>query len=342
MGSLTFVSLGHRTGPRIAGCVVSFASMMGVGIAYAHALYTMSLPRSLFLVLVAVNGICTGVCQSLGASLSGDFQGAPSAFLLGQSASLFVAVPIRMGVELVALPVASEACLAVTLVLCFLICAIGALLKVSMLESDSGVLGDTLGLSLCDCACERGGKPKEDVLRRLKGLIGNCIAAIVPCAIWLFLFSSIPYMAEGLCGTAVSCSSSLAPLMISAANVASVLGRTIGLPMRGASLGSLIGESMILSIVGFLAISSCVSGWPVSFRVTEPTVVGLVVVGMLSCWCNLALMRNDHNGQKSCGDSIIAPRPVTTQVMWLAMQVGSIAGTLCASFWWAHIVSYTE
>ena len=46
----------------------------------------------------------------------------------------------------------------------------------------------------------------------------------------------------------------------------------------------------------------------------------------LTGWSNFLLMRNDHSAQQTCGHSILLPCHVSTEIMWLSIQVGLPAG----------------
>lgn len=282
----------------------------------------------MFLVAVAFNGICTGMSQNLGASLAGEFEGASKAFLLGESLSPLVAVGISAVVG--AFPVSLFAAGAFTLVAvqAFLFGAVLSLTKLSRLRPQPLGYPDTIGRCIAT-----GGPAQEYAVRRMAALLGNFTIAMIACAMWLFFVYSAPFISVALCRGDHSCQRSLPKLMLSISNVAAVLGRLLGFRMSGGKLCCLLFESVALCATGSTIIIACVEAWPVASFFASPAVVACMASGLLTLWPNVALMRNDHNAQQSCTHSLIAPCSVTTQVMWLAIQTGSILGSVLASYW---------
>jgi hypothetical protein len=333
MACLTLLPFGQTTRLRIGVTLVAVFMMMmlATGLAWAliqTALHQQYFPQWAFLTAVALNGVCTGASQNLAASLSGEFDSAPRALLLGEAMSPLAAVVISTSVAY--LPLSSQfTASAVTLLVMqiFLVGAIWSLLKLRSLTPKVLPFPDTIGRCMSD-----GGSAQEYAYRRISELVGNSAVAIVCCAIWVFLLCSTPFIADGLCGGNDDCRSSLPKIMISVANVTAVSGRFLAFNMDGAKLWCLLTDCSVLCITGLVSVAACVKGL-VATDTASPLVVGVSLSGVLTLWCNLSLMRNDHNAQFSCKHSILMPCPVTTQAIWLAIQTGSIGGTVLARYW---------
>lgn len=326
----TVAPLGRSIRFRANICTASVVTMALIGVGFAIAIHARALEKTYFLAAVAVNGICTGAAQNMAASLSGDFPGAPAAFLLGESYAPLVTVVISLVVMKFDLDAYTAAAVKLLLSEVFMIAAVVALCRLRSTKPKRNTIQcDTFGRCLTF-----GGEAKEYAFRRLADLFGNCIVAFVACLIWVFLLCSSTFMSSGLCGDDSSCTALLPTLMISAANFAAVGGRMIGLKRKHASLRCIMLESLLLCGLGVWLIRASVSSQLLEvFAFASPIKIGLVVAFALTLWSNYTLMCNDHNAQDGCGHSIIAPCPLTTQIMWVAIQSGSLTGTLLATRW---------
>merc|ERR1719203_252106 len=81
-------------------CMSGFAVMTALAFLFHQLLSQKQAKAELFLAVVVVNGVCTGMTQNLAASLSGNFDAAPKALLLGESLAPFVGVSLSMLVRL--------------------------------------------------------------------------------------------------------------------------------------------------------------------------------------------------------------------------------------------------
>lgn len=332
MIAFTVLPLARHYTSRLRVCMGGFAVMMALGAGFTVAFQYRELPAVAFLLAVAVNGICTGTVQSLAASLSGSYPHAPGALLLGESCASMVAVATSLVVRSFGLEVFTESAVCLVAAQTFLLAALLALAALSGMAPTTTMDADTLG------ACLTGTNPeyKEYAIRRLGELVGNSVVAFVACMMWVFLLCSTPFMATGLCGSDEECAGALPALVISAANLSAVLGRCLGLRLRNSSAAGLLAEAALLAGGGLAAVRLCVlSAAPAGglWAFVGPARIGASIGVAITVWSNCLLMRNDHNAQAGCGHSVLAPCPVTTQVTWIAIQLGSIAGTLLAGLW---------
>lgn len=81
----------------------------------------------------------------------------------------------------------------------------------------------------------------------------------------------------------------------------------------------------MLLAFGMLVIFACIQGHLLAQSRPAALAMGLSISGGITAWCNFLLMRNDHSGQQSCGHSVLLPCHVTTELMWLAIQLGRSA-----------------
>jgi len=324
--AMVLLTFGQRLVPqmdvrsRLTLCAASFVVMLGLGMALASMLHDADAPEHIFLTLVALNGLCTGMAQNLAASLSTMFEGASGALLFGESMSPLVAVAIAACAESLGQVASLTLLLAEGFVL-------GALLAIAWVARAKAAAPSAS--SAGQCLCE-GGEAREYVLHRFSQLLGNTAVAFFACCIWVFLLCSSPFISEGLCrGSACS---NLPSRMISVANVAATLGRFLGLKVNGRSwLPALVLESLMLLGFGMLVIFASAFAELPAMSFQAALAVALCISGGLTLWSNFLLMRNDHSAQSTCGHSVLLPCHVTTEIMWLSIQVGSITGTRFAA-----------
>eukprot|EP00927_Polykrikos_kofoidii_P025988 TRINITY_DN23245_c0_g1_i1.p1 TRINITY_DN23245_c0_g1~~TRINITY_DN23245_c0_g1_i1.p1 ORF type:complete len:418 (-),score=40.53 TRINITY_DN23245_c0_g1_i1:232-1428(-) len=293
-----------------------------------------SIPFHVFLLLVAANGFCTGTAQSLGASLSGSFEGAAAALLLGESCAPPITVAINVLWMLAAVQNSrTAAAAAFCTVEVVLFAAIVLLWRLSQTPPTAfGSDCDTTG------SCQRaGGLARDYTLRRLSELVRNALVASTACMIWVSILCSAPFISAGLCAGDEHCTASTPALMLSSANFAAFGGRMLGMRFQGAKTGTfgltvLFLEALLLMFLGFGAVWLVIERPPAKL-LAQPTFAAVSGSVFFTLWCNFLLMRNHHSAQASCGHSIAAPCPITSQIMWLSIQVGFILGTFMAGLW---------
>jgi len=161
-------------------------------------------------------------------------------------------------------------------------------------------------------------------------LLCNSIVALLACSIWVFLLCSSPFMAAGICED-TKCAEILPQRMISTANLAATLGRFLGLKVaKTPYMLLLVAESLTLAGSGVAVILASVAS-VATLPMGMALVSGLSMAGGITLWSNFLLMRNDHSAQAACNHSVYMPCHITTEIMWLAIQVGSICGTFGAA-----------
>eukprot|EP00913_Durusdinium_trenchii_P007090 g6668.t1 len=176
-----------------------------------------------------------------------------------------------------------------------------------------------------------GGSAREYVLHRIGQLFCNSVVAFFACFVWVFLLCASPYVAGGLCFD-LGCGPWLPKAMISAANMAATGGRLVGLKAGTKPwLPALVLESLMLLCLGLFVLFACMGAHLPAVSLPTAVARGLTISAGLTGWSNFLLMRNDHSAQQSCGHSILLPCHVSTEIMWLSIQVGSIAGTSFAA-----------
>jgi len=315
---------------RLFLCACSLLSMImfSLGFVFASTVYHVEGAKEVFLLIVGLNGLCTGMSQNLAASISTISPGASGALLFGESMSPLVAVAICTLTELSRCSSVEQA--AAWTLLQAQIFVIAAFVACIFLWY-SGAVNGTAAPTIVECVIE-GGEAREYVLHRVAQLICNAVVAFCCCCAWVFLLCSSPFIAEGLCGSNELCSTLLPQRMISISNMAATFGRLMGLKVGTQPwLPSLVVEGLMLLCFVLLITFACIGGRLVEASFTTALAMGLSIFGGLTLWSNFLLMRNDHSAQRSCGHSIILPCHVTTEVMWLAIQLGSIAGTCLAA-----------
>merc|ERR1711933_667853 len=106
------------------------------------------------------------------------------------------------------------------------------------------------------------------------------------------------------------------------ANVAALSGRLTGLNSKGPAIMRLVVESLMLLVMGVFtaweAVTSRVIGSEFPFTAFN---LAISFMAFFVFWSNFLLMRNDHSAQSSCCHSVMLPCPVTTQIMWLSIQL---------------------
>lgn len=316
---------------RLILCACSYLVMIGLGLVLAQMLRAGEPAEELFLILVAINGLCTGLVQNVAASLSTSVPGASSALLFGESLSPLLAVSIAIMAETLMskggvadLHEASfYTIVTAEIFVCIAIVGVAfAWRSDSLSNPEHGTIADAL---------ETGGYREEYFWERMHVLFCNSCVALLACCAWVFLLCASPFIAEGLCQEA-GCAEILPQRMISIANIAATLGRFLALKVSHApGAPMLVLESLSLLALGLLIVLPCVWHWVPEMPFSEALVTGLPIAGGITLWSNSLLMRNDHSSQAACGHSIYAPCPVTTEITWLSLQVGSISGTLLAA-----------
>jgi len=311
--------------PRLVVCGIGFVAMAILAVIFQVVFDQQEVAQEVFLAMVALTGMSTGITQNLAASISGSFIGAPRKLLLGESMSPLVAAGTSIGLR------AFCHCCGITIIetttlyasCLFLLLSVLALCSLWGATPTNPNLCDTIDNCITNTPATRQYK-----WRRVGETVGNSMVAMLACCTWVALLCSTPFLAEALCGSDSTCTSELPPVAISAANAAAALGRAVGLRCENGSRLWLLCESALLFVAGMYAIRACASGQvPLSGGVLPPFWFGVLLVTALTLWSNFVLMRNDHNAQHSSRHCPSLPSPVTTQIMWLAIQVGSIAGT---------------
>lgn len=332
------------------------------------ALKEESVSASVLLPLVAVNGAATGLIQSLGASLSGLFdpysfaRGAGSMQLSGASFGVFLPtltqlalVPLevrctdRESSERLARIGALTSCLLATVV-CFLAYWGVGILQASKVWcavlSQAELNGSEPRPPMGSLACRN---PSVDTIGKcfytrsfafVRTRVHLLRVVIVSQVVIEFSFVSLILYASHLhVKGGHFWEQFLATILLIVSNCGNFLGRiggtTLGLgEKRGTDLFGKVGRGVVLVV---LVVAAPVP-WAASrlyaqfldqgvLHALEPTTVVLVFI-VATVLSGLSLISLSQLSQSLCGYSMDTPCEITAQLVWLAVTVGALTGTV--------------
>jgi|EP00927_Polykrikos_kofoidii_P038370 hypothetical protein len=315
-------------GFRVQACVLANIVMMIVGSSLSWGSFEKAHNQAHFLAAVSLNGICTGIAQNMAASISGSYPGGAGALLLGESLAPAVTVVIHVLVSTLGLSTPAATAVSLCIAQFVLLAAVVCLFRLRSI-SPTEPAKDTLV-----ACCDGGDATEELAMKRLAELMGNSLVAFLACFMWCFVLCSSPYIADGLCSGDANCKAQLPTTMLGMANIAAVGGRALGM-IRTKSTTTrirLLFQTLLQGVAGFALVWFCVKGSGEA-AVMFPFVIGITVSVSLTVYSNVLLMWNDQNAQASCCHSGMAPCALTTQLLWLAIQTGSIGGTFVSRIW---------
>ena len=337
-------------------CDAAILCMMAIGAVLISCLHMRWLPLPLFCTLVACNGLCTGIVQIFGASLSGLFSAlspsVPTALLVGEAASPLAATLISLLVGQMALGAYEATILSLCSPLAFLVLGVVALRVPVRVSAESNAQVKPLHR-----ARSTGGDPNQMVMAhpnemlwvkrqtsrteriwaRVVTLTSNALAVFIATGAWCYALCVFPHVATALCvrepgGSA--CVGTLTQRMIAASNVAAFAGRIAGGAISRVHLTTLVLEAFCLATFGglwagaaqgnlpsLLAQPLSVLVWP------APLAFGVAGSGAISLWANALLARLSLEAQSRCNHSNLSPCPFTMQISFASLQLGALGGT---------------
>jgi hypothetical protein len=320
-----------------AGC---YALMVAVGAALVYCLHTENLPRATFVALVAADGVLTGLVQLQVSGLAGFLsicQDCPdestevdlgSALLVGEAASPLVTTAIYSVVQTLGRSPYEQAVITISVSGVFLVTGVAlswSLLRMQLELSEPLPLGKQLKDDPEDGS--------ENYFWKAMRKLRPFACAIFCCgAVWIFLLCSFPYIASGLCtgqGSArqtADCTTKLPSMMVVAANSAAFFGRVLGkhLPKHETHV---LYEASAFLVLGPLAAHMSESDQARTLSAAFDFPMGIALSGILILWCNCLLIRLFALAQGSVSHSLANRCPITSQVTWVALQVGCVVGT---------------
>jgi hypothetical protein len=316
--------------------VFALVCMMCLGAVLVVGMLWHTLPAYIFLPIVAIDGVLTGLVQILGSSIASAFPSRrvegevrtslPGAVLIGEAASPLLTTAIAAMVRQTGWATFERSALAIAIQMVFLVAAISALFILTKRRVPVSPLMSGKGLAVL--------VREEDVhviWKRVRNLYQGSLGVFSAALVWIFLICSFPYVSHGLCGGDVECTTFLPPIMVGSANVAAFVGRVLGNYMLGScQLWALILETAAFLVLGLLVIYASEGLAPVG--VSYPLAIAVLMSGGLVLWSNTIIIRlfDDAQTQFQHLKDVCAAKnhcAITSQISWVALQVGSVAGT---------------